>query len=111
MVKKYKTDYPKEYADFLNLMKQRRAEMKDGILSAESPPDTEKIKPKLVTILSDMIYNLTGEDISDLIDKKDRAGMSILNMPSSDNAPIDTVKQVEEKNIGFEDSINDVLGI
>jgi len=29
MVNKYKTDYPKEYADFLNLIKYRKAKMKD----------------------------------------------------------------------------------
>lgn len=71
--------------------------------------ENEKIKPKVISILSDMIYKLTGQDVSMLLDEKDKANMSILNSPSSDNQPIQENKKPEEKNMDYDESINNIL--
>ena len=73
--------------------------------------DNEKVKPKLVRILSDMLYDLTGQDVSDLLDQKDKAWLSILDTPSSDTPPIQEMKKEEEKNMDYEESVNNILGL
>lgn len=74
-----------------------------------SDTDNEKIKPKLISILSDMIYKLTWQDVTDLLDKQDRASMSILNTPSSDSQPMEAQPEKKDENIGYDDSINNIL--
>lgn len=66
--------------------------------------DNEKIKPKLISIAADFLYDLTGQDISSLIEEKDKAGLSILNAASSDSQMIPDTKVVEEAKDDYDDS-------
>ena len=74
-----------------------------------SDTENEKIKPKIVSILSDMIYKLTWQDVSDLLDEKDRAAINVLNTPASDNPPMNTPIPQEDKNVDYEESVNNIL--
>lgn len=71
--------------------------------------DNEKVKPKLIQILSDMIYDLTWQDISELMDDKDRASMSVLNTPTWDTPPIQEPKPIKEEPMDYDDSVNNIL--
>lgn len=66
--------------------------------------DNEKIKPKLISIASDFLYDLTGQDISSLIEEKDKAGLSILNAAGSDAQMIPDTKVMEDVEDTFDDS-------
>ncbi len=71
--------------------------------------DNEKVKPKLVSILSDMIFNLTWQDVSDLLDQKDKAALNVLNSWGSDSPIMQENKPEEEQDMSFEQSTNDIL--
>ena len=73
--------------------------------------DNEKVKPKLIQILSDMIYDMTWQDVSELLDEKDKASMSVLNTPTWDIPPIQEPTPAKEETLDYDNSINNILWI
>lgn len=72
--------------------------------------ENEKIKPKLITILSDMLYDITWEDIADLLNKKDTNALSaVLNGWGSDSPLIDEINVEEDKPLNYEESRNNLF--
>jgi len=69
----------------------------------------EKIKPKLISIVSDFLFDLTGQDVSELLDNKDVNALGVLNIPGSDNQPMKANEVKEDKNMNYEESINDLF--
>lgn len=74
--------------------------------------DNEKTKNKVNTLLFDLVYDRTWIDVSELLDEKDKSNVSnILNMPSSDSAPITEMPEKEDKPKGYEESVNDIMNL
>lgn len=60
----------------------------------------------MVGIVADMLYDLTGEDVSDLINK-DQSGkiLSVTGKSSNSSAPSNTPSQNDDEPMNYEDSI------
>ena len=70
----------------------------------------EKIKNKLISIASDFLYDLTGQDVSELLYNKDKDAASILNWAGSDSSPMpELAPEKEDKPLTFEESTNDLF--
>lgn len=71
MVEKYKKDYKSEYSSFLELMEQRRAEMKDRkhakVQGTSEMRNAVSVPDKLMNVLN---YVLNGVDESKFLDPK-----------------------------------------
>lgn len=65
MVEKYKKDYPKEYQEFLKVMEQRRAEMKDKkhakLQGTSEMRNAVSIPDKLFNVMS-YVFNGVDEE-------------------------------------------------
>lgn len=72
--------------------------------------DNEKVSEKVTKLISDLFYERTWQDISEMLDEKDRAWVeAVLNSGTSETQPAPEMIPEEEPEIGREDSLNSLL--
>lgn len=69
--------------------------------------DSSSIKGKMVGIVADMLYDLTGEDVSDLINKDQSAKiLSVTSKSANGSAPSNSSSKSNDEPMNYEDSIS-----
>jgi len=72
--------------------------------------ENPKIKQKMVNILADSLYELTGQDVSDLIDQSQADKIvAATGWSSSSESPSFKEKKEDTENMDYEQSINDLF--
>jgi hypothetical protein len=93
-----------------DVIEKLEADPKLMMLVKYSDSDNEKIKDRVLNILTDMIYKQTGQDVRELLDtaQKDSIG-AIMSTPDS-QASLDIPKmEKEDKDMTFEESIQNLF--
>lgn len=72
--------------------------------------DNDKVKTKVDNIVMDLIYDRLWVDVSELLEQKDKAATSsVLGTPESDAPLMPEIKEPEDKDMTYEESINNLF--
>lgn len=70
---------------------------------------SDAIKGKLVGVVTDLLYDLTGEDVSDLINKDQSSKILAATWKSSNSSMPDMKSNEDEKDMDYEESISSLF--